>query len=134
MHILLSLFSILLSLYSTECRCSGPGAKDTPMRLVIIKGRAVQVDTISKRELPATTDTIMFQNTKCPSSFSAVRPDQNGNYQVMLSDGVYRLVVRDPASPDEDLLEKDQQRIVDTGSENSPNPTFELNIRIRAGS
>jgi hypothetical protein len=102
----------------------------SPQRLVIISGKAVLVNAPGG-EMPATGETIIFQKAGCDSCFVAARVDQNGLYSILVGDGKYKVIVRNPSDPAKDWLAPDQERFIDTGSVNSPVSTFNFPVRIK---
>jgi hypothetical protein len=81
--------------------------------------------------MPATTETLIFQKVGCDACLVGATVDQEGNYEVLVSDGKYKIIVRNPSSPEVDWLAPNQERFVDTGSPNSPNSVFTFDIKIR---
>jgi hypothetical protein len=96
----------------------------------MIKGKATIILS-SREELPATTETLIFKKVGCESCFVGADVDSQGNYKILVSDGKYQIIVRNPSSPEVDWLSPQQERFIDTGSENSPNSTFTFNIKIQ---
>jgi hypothetical protein len=84
-----------------------------------------------KKELPATTSTLIFQKVGCDSCYVAAVPDATGNYKVLVGDGKYKITVRNASSPEAELLAVGQERFVDTGSENSPTSEIRFDVKIR---
>lgn len=116
--------------FADNVSCWLSDADDLPMRLVVIKGRATYFDQATKKEIPASGETLIFRKNGCKGCFLAANPDANGNFRILAGDGVYQVIVTDPTSPGIDLLEKGQNTVVDTGSKNGPNQVFELDLRI----
>ena len=113
-----------------ETACLFGTADEVPRRLVIIMGRATYSDEVSKKDIPASGQTIIFRKTGCSGCFTAATTDNEGNYRILVGDGVYQVIARDPASPNVDLLEKDQKREINTGSDNDPNQVKEFDIKV----
>lgn len=106
----------------------------TPKRLVIIKGKAIIInhpDSKDSKGIPATSETLIFQKDGCQSCFVGANVDIDGNYKILVSDGKYKIIVRNPSDPEIDLLAPDQERFIYTGSENSPNSVFNFDIKIK---
>lgn len=132
--ILLIILLVCPSFYGHRERdCSrDEGSSDSlPKRLVIIKGKATIINLPGKGEVPAASETLIFQKVGCESCFVGAKVDSDGNYTILVSDGKYKIIVRNPSSPELDWLAPDQERFVDTGSENSPNSVFPFDIRIK---
>ena len=115
---LLLISSILLTAKSKECSRIGTS---TPSRLVSISGKAMIINLPgAEGAVPATSETIIFQREGCESCFCGARVDQDGFYRVLVGDGKYKVIVRNPSSPEKDWLAPDQERFIDTGNINSP--------------
>jgi hypothetical protein len=84
--------------------------------------------------LPFSGGTIIFQKLGCNSCYIGTNADIDGNYQVMVGDGKYRIIVTNPSSPDFDMLEPGNERFVDTETAEArkySKQVFEENLRIR---
>jgi hypothetical protein len=115
----------------SEKNCLSNGSGDSgPTRMVIIQGKATILN-LPGGELPATSETLIFQKVGCETCYVGARVNSDGNYKVLVGDGKYKIIVRNPSSPEKDWLAPDQERFIDTGSENSPNQVFNFDIRIR---
>lgn len=99
--------------------------------LVVIKGKATIINFPNRGEVPATTETLIFQKVGCEDCFVGARVDIDGNYKLLVGGGKYKIIVRNPTVPEVDLLAPDQPRIIDTGSENSPTTVFDFDIKIK---
>lgn len=102
-----------------------------PKRLVTIKGKATIINLPNVGETPATSETLIFQKVGCDACFIGTKVDQYGNYKILVGDGKYKIIVRSPSSPEIDLLDTKQEKFIDTGSENSPDSTFNFDIKIK---
>ena len=67
--------------------------------------------------MPATSETLIFQKVGCESCFVGANVDDAGNYKILVSDGKYKIIVRNPSSPEVDWLAPNQARFIDTGIE-----------------
>ena len=67
----------------------------------------------------------------CETCYVAAKVDDDGQYKIFVGDGKYKIIVRNPSSPEVDWLAPDQERYIDTGSENSPNSVFRFDIKIK---
>lgn len=88
--------------------------ESTPGGLVSIKGKAMFTNFPDVGRLAATSETLIFQKVGCESCFIGARVDAEGNYQILVGEGKYKLIVRNPSSPEVDWLAPDQDRFVDT--------------------
>jgi hypothetical protein len=113
------------------CSLANGSGDSLPKRLVIIKGKATIINFPGKGEIPATSETLIFQKVGCESCFIGANVDTEGNYKIYVSDGKYKIIVRNPSSPHVDWLAPDQERFVDTGCENSPDSVFNFDIKIK---
>jgi len=101
-----------------------------PQRVVIITGKATIIN-FPNGPLPATSETLIFQKAGCETCYVAAKVDDDGQYKILVGDGKYKIIVRNPSSPEVDWLAPDQERYIDTGSENSPNSLFRFDIKIK---
>ena len=101
-----------------------------PARMVVIEGKATIIN-FPGGALPATSERLIFQKIGCESCFIGANVEKDGKYKVIVGDGKYQIIVRNPSSPGVDWLAPDQQKIVDTGSENSPNAIINFDIKIK---
>ena len=109
--------------------CSGSSdADDLPERLVIIQGKAT-IDLPEHGPLPATSEILIFKKTDCKSCFVTATVDINGNYKIYVADGKYKIIVRNPSSPEFDMLAPDQERFVNTVYSKD---VYDFDIKIRA--
>lgn len=102
-----------------------------PERLVIIKGKVTILNHPKLGEVPDSGGTIIFKKVGCDSCFIGSNADSDGNYKVLVGDGKYELIVRNPSSPEVDLLVPDQERFVDTSKANADQQVFSLDVRIK---
>lgn len=106
---------------------------DSPRRLVIIQGKAT-IDLPDEGPLPATSESLIFKKVGCNSCFVAATVDIDGNYKIHVADGKYKIIVRNPSSPDFDMLMPDQERFIDTETAYArmhSQQVFKFDIRIR---
>lgn len=109
-------------------------ANDSPMRLVIIQGKATIVNFPDVGQMPATSETIIFQKVGCPSCYIGTNTDADGNYKIKVGDGKYKVIVRNPSSPEFDMLTPEQERFIDTGTDDAKKyskQVFDFDIKIR---
>ena len=125
-----SFFPLLSTSHRDVCSMARGDGESLPKRLVIIQGKATILNFPGRENMPATTETLIFQKVGCESCFVGAKTDSEGNYRILVSDGKYKIIVRNPSSPEVDWLAPNQERFVDTGSENSPISVFTFDIRI----
>ena len=104
-----------------------------PKRLVIIQGKAMILNHPKLGNTPATTSTIIFQKIGCESCYIGTHPDIDGNYKISVGDGKYKVIVRNPSSPDFDMLAPDQERFIETDSleaKKYSKQVFDFDIKI----
>lgn len=112
-------------------RClSAAGADDLPpTRMVVIEGIATIVN-FPGGALPATSERLIFKKVGC-DCFIGATVDKDGKYKIIVGDGKYQIIVRNPSSPEVDWLAPEQERFIDTGSENSSNHILRFDIKIK---
>jgi hypothetical protein len=126
------LFCVIFAGQKQEsCASANSSGDSLPKRLVIIKGKATFINFPGVSNMPATSETLIFQKVGCESCFIGTNVDKEGNYKILVSDGKYKIIVRNPSSPEVEWLAPDQKRFVETGSENSPDSTIDFDIRIK---
>jgi hypothetical protein len=103
-----------------------------PSRLAIIKGKA----TLTNHPIHGETSysgVLIFQKVGC-DCFVGVHPDANGNYKISVGDGKYKIIVRNPSSPEFDMLTADQEKFIDTETDEAKKfskQEFNFDIKIR---
>lgn len=105
---------------------------NAPKRLVSIRGKATMTFDRSDREVPATTETLIFQKVGCESCFIGTEVNSDGSYEILVGDGKYRIVVVRPSAPEEDLLAPGQERFIDTETSYNSTGTFTFDVKIKA--
>jgi hypothetical protein len=128
---ILLLFALVLTSNPETCTSAQGSSDSGPSRLVIIKGKATIINFPGREDMPATSETLIFQKVGCESCFVGANVDGDGNYKILVSDGKYKIIVRNPSSPEVDWLASNQARFIDTGGENSPNSEFTFDIKIK---
>lgn len=123
--------TVLLVNKQNICSFSESADELGPKRLVIITGKATIINHPELGMVPDSGGTIIFQKAGCSSCFIGTTTDIDGNYKVLVGDGKYQVIVRNPSSPEVDLLAPNQARFIDTGSENSPKQVFNFDIKIK---
>ena len=105
-----------------------------PSRLVIIKGKATIINFPGVGQMPATSETIIFQKVGCSSCYIGTHTDSDGNYKISVGHGKYKIIVRNPSSPEFDMLVPEQERFIDTETleaKKYSQQVFDFDIKIR---
>ena len=112
--------------------CTSPDTygDPTPKRLVVIQGNATIIN-FPGGPLPATSETLIFKKAGCESCFVGANVDKDGKYRILVDDGKYEIIVRNPSSPEKDWLAPDQKRLIDTESDSDPTSVVHFDIRIK---
>ncbi len=95
----------------------------------IIKGAVTILNHPKLGRTPGSSTYLVFQRVDCKQAIIGTWTDVNGNYQIHVGTGRYRLIVREGKREKEtrDVLAPTQQRIVDTGA---PGTITSLDIEI----
>ncbi|MGH9949441.1 MAG: hypothetical protein ACRD6X_19890 [Pyrinomonadaceae bacterium] len=105
-----------------------------PKRLVLIKGKATIMNHPDLGVTPFSGGTIVFQKVGCDSCYIATNADVEGKYEVTVGDGKYKIIVRNPSSPEFDMLAPDQERFIDTETleaKQFSKQVFNFDVKIR---
>jgi hypothetical protein len=92
------------------------GREELYNNMVTIKGK---VEILNHPELGRTAGNgiyLLFQRDDCRKCVIAASADANGNYQIIVARGRYRVAVDNPSPPTYDLLAPDQPRSVNATS------------------
>lgn len=119
------------TLMQRPATCADSSANLTPKRLVSIRGKAIMGLPGNAREVPATTETLIFQKVGCESCFIGTEVNSDGSYEILVGDGKYKIIVVRPSAPEVDLLAPNQERFIDTESAYNSTGTFNFDIKIR---
>lgn len=122
-----------LTFWQSGENCSSAGGSDDlgPERLVVIKGKAMFLNFPEVGKLPATSETLIFQKVGCEYCLVATKVDSEGNYKIIVGDGRYKLIVRNPSSPEIDWLAPNQERFVDTTKNSLTDGIYNFDINIK---
>jgi hypothetical protein len=99
-------------------------------QLVTIKGK---VEITNHPELGRTAGShmsLLFQYDECKKCLFVVKTDSDGNYEIGVSRGRYKIILREArgdGAPSFDLLARDQPRYVDATSVLQPN-RFDIKV------
>jgi hypothetical protein len=133
MSLLASIVFLISTERDTECLSASSFQDDRGIhnRLVVIKGKVIELNNRDLGVTPAhASTTLIFQRVGCRTCLVASRPDIDGNYEVRVGRGRYRLIVTSPSAPQYDLLAPEQQRYVDTTNSASQVITFDVRLRL----
>lgn len=104
-----------------------------PMRLVIIQGKLTVINHPELGKVPA-SGTVIFQKVGCNSCYIGANADIDGNYKILVGDGKYKVIVRNPSSPEFDMLAPEQERFIDTETleaKQHSKQVFDFDVKIR---
>lgn len=103
--------------------------EDAYYNTVIIKGAVTILNHPTLGKTPGSSTFLVFQRTDCKQGIIGTWTDVNGNYQIHVSPGRYKLIVRDGKREKEtrDVLAPNQQRFIDAGQ---PGAITNFNIEI----
>lgn len=130
-------FAVLIFLYTVGVETLAQncqGTDEVPRRLVIIRGKIMITNHPKLGEIPNSGGTVIFQKVGCNSCFTATNADAEGKYQILVGDGKYKVIYRNPAEPEFDLLTPEQERYVDTESPDAKRfggQIFDFDIKTR---
>ena len=105
-----------------------------PKRLVIIQGKMTILNHPELGKTPDSGGTVIFQKVGCNSCYIGTNADIDGNYKISVGDGKYKVIVRNPSSPEFDMLTPEQERFIDTGTDDAKKyskQVFDFDIKIR---
>lgn len=101
--------------------------EDAYSKIVPVGGIATITEIESGEELPARNKIIMLQRADCKKCVSAVITDNEGKYTAYLSEGKYRIIVRDCGSDkNKDCIAPNQPRFINVIPKG--NPQFDLKL------
>lgn len=135
--LLISIFSILgLVMINNETDSSAQSCDNDsgPKRLVIVKGKATIINHPTLGETPYSGGTLIFQKIGCSSCYIGTNADVDGNYKISVGDGKYRIIVRNPSSPEFDMLTPEQEKLVDTETDDAKKyskQVFDFDVKVR---
>jgi hypothetical protein len=101
---------------------------------VVIRGTVTITNHPKLGKTPDSGGTVIFQKVGCPSCYVGTTTDFKGNYEILVGDGKYKVIIRDPTSPDFDMLIPEQERFIDTQSLDAQmhvRTIFEFNVSTR---
>ena len=113
-----------------NCSLANADGALSPKRLVVIQGKAM-ITNFPGGEIAATSETLIFRKAGCELCFVGANVDKDGNYKILVADGKYEIIVRNPSSPEADWLAPDQKRFIDTDTESDPNSVVKFDIKIK---
>ncbi|MCW5956006.1 MAG: hypothetical protein KIT61_05430 [Pyrinomonadaceae bacterium] len=83
---------------------------------------------------PDSGGTVIFQKVGCNSCYTAANADVDGSYKIYVGDGKYKVIVRNPSSPEFDMLAPEQERFIDTETDSAKmysKQVFDFDVKIR---
>jgi hypothetical protein len=100
----------ILSFFATESSCD----EDVYSNLVIIEGNVKTLEPETGRIFtPAGRQNLVFQRVDCKKCVHIAFTDQDGNYELLVGKGKYRLIVRENLANGGSALDPSQPEIVD---------------------
>lgn len=93
-------------------------------QLVTIKGKVQILNHPTLGRTEGSSIPIVFQRDGCRSCLIAIRADLQGNYEIGVGRGRYKVIVRDTrggGAPSHDLLASDQPRYINATLTSKPN-------------
>jgi hypothetical protein len=111
---------------------TNPGGDCETEQLVTIKGKAVILNHPELGRTVASHTSIVFQRTDCKKCLVAAVTDANGDYEIYVGRGRYKISycdARGGGAPSYDMLAPDQPRYVNADSILQPNQ-FDISIVI----
>jgi hypothetical protein len=132
--ILIVLSAFLFMTTGDTCSSAQGSLEWGPKRLVLIKGTATIMNHPNLGVTPYSGGTIIFQRDGCGSCYVATNAGVDGKYEITVGDGKYKVIVRNPSSPEFDMLAPDQEKFVDTETQEAKQHSkqvFEMDVKIR---
>lgn len=128
--IAVGLFTVLLAGVVSFGRDSGHKDDNLYDQLVTIKGKVQILNHPELGRAEGVGIPLLFQRDGCKECLIATRTDTNGSYELTVSRGRYRVIVRETrggGAPSYDLLAPDQPRYVNATSSVQAN---EFDLRV----
>jgi hypothetical protein len=98
-------------------------------QMVTIKGKVQILNHPQLGRTPANGIYLMFQRNDCKKCLIATRADVDGNYEIRVGKGKYKIIVENPSPPTYDMLASDQPRYV-TATSVIEATEFDINLVI----
>ena len=99
-------------------------------RIVTVKGHVQLINHPELGKTPANFMYLVFQRAGCSGCLVGAKTDAEGNYQLFLGKGRYKLIVFQPSSPVYDLIAPGQKRVIDLRPEDSET-VFDIDLKLR---
>lgn len=112
-------------------RLSGRSDEDVYNQIVTIKGNVTILNHPEIGKTAASGMYLVFQRDGCRQCLVATRADLEGNYQILVGRGRYKVIVRNPSPPTYDLLAPDQLRYIEANSLVQSNQ-FDIQLKLPA--
>lgn len=119
----------------TQYRQSSPTNDEAAYyQTAIIKGTVTILNHPTLGKTSGNNTFLVFQRADCKQSVIGIRTDVNGNYQIHVSPGRYRLIVREGKIEKEtkDVLAPNQQRLINVGQPGTIT-NFDIDILLPKG-
>lgn len=114
---------------SSLSKSTEPGDDELYNQIVTIKGKVTILNHPELGKTAASGMYLVFQRDGCKQCLVATRADLDGNYQILVGRGRYRIIVRNPSPPTYDLLDPDQARYVEARSPVQENQ-FDIKLKL----
>lgn len=100
-------------------------------RLVLLEGTVIELNNRDLGVVAANTSVVLiFQREGCEVCLVAVNPDVDGKYSVRVGTGKYRLIVTNPAPPEQSLLAPQQVTMIDLSHSGSKTIRFDIKLKF----
>jgi hypothetical protein len=101
--------------------------EDVYNQIVTIKGNVQILNHPELGKTAASGQYLAFQRDGCKQCLVAINADANGDYQIFLGRGRYKIIVRNPSPPTYDMLAPEQPRYV-TATSITQDTRFDINL------
>lgn len=96
-------------------------------QLVFVGGIVTTTEIESGEEIPARGKAILFRRVGCNKCISGVKSDDEGKYDIFLSEGKYQIIVSDCGPGNKrDCIAPNQSRFIYVSAKN--NPQFDIRL------
>jgi hypothetical protein len=110
------------------CARAEPHDDEVYNQIATIKGNVQILNHPELGRTAASNEFLVFQRDGCKLCLVATRTDLDGNYQIFVGHGRYRIIVRNPSPPTYDMLAPGQPRYVEA---TSPLQDTHFDIKLR---
>jgi hypothetical protein len=126
-------FVVMLSLLSSvvAAQRSNDGIHN---QLVVLEGTVTELNNRDLGNVPANTSVVLiFRREGCDACLIAVNPDLEGRYRIRVGVGKYRLIVTNPAPPEQNLLAPQQATMIDLSKKGTKTVQFDIRLKFPEG-